>query len=74
MNQHLKEAFRKASLLPEADQIRFARFLLAELEANRRWQALFSRPESEDLLECMVDEVLSDHRAGLTSPLSPDKL
>ncbi|MXZ42919.1 MAG: hypothetical protein F4Z18_14450 [Caldilineaceae bacterium SB0666_bin_21] len=74
MNQQLKQAFQKASQLPEADQTRFARFLLAELEANRQWQELFSRPESEDLLERMADEALSDHRAGLTSPLGPEKL
>lgn len=74
MNQHLKQAFQKASQLPEAEQTRFARFLLAELEANRQWQALFSRPESEDLLERMADEAVSDHRAGLTSPLDPEKL
>lgn len=74
MNQHLKQAFLKASQLPEADQIKFARFLLTELEAYRQWQALFFRPESEDLLECMADEALSDHRTGLTSPLGPEKL
>lgn len=74
MNQHLKQAFQKASQLPEAEQTRFARFLLAELEANRQWQALFSRPESEDLLERLADEAVSDHRAGLTSPLDPEKL
>ncbi len=74
MNHHLKQAFQKASQLPEAEQTRFARFLLAELEANRQWQALFSRPESEDLLERLADEAVSDHRAGLTSPLDPEKL
>ena len=74
MNRHLKQAFLKASQLPEADQTRFARFLLAELEANRRWQALFSHPASEELLERMTEEALSDHRAGLTSSLSSEKL
>lgn len=74
MNQHLKQAFQKVSQLPEAEQTRFARFLLAELEANRQWQVLFSRPESEDLLERLADEAVSDHRAGLTSPLDPEKL
>ena len=74
MNQHLKQAFQKASQLPDAEQTRFARFLLAELEANRQWQALFSRPESEDLLERLTDEAVSDHRAGLTSPLGPEQL
>ena len=74
MNQHLKQAFQKASQLPEADQTRLARFLLAKLEANRQWQELFSRPESEDVLERMADEARSDHRAGLTSPLSVENL
>ncbi len=74
MNQLLQKAFLKASRLPEVDQTRFARFLLAELEANRQWETLFFRPESEDLLEYMADEALADHHAGLTSPLSPKKL
>ena len=74
MNQLLQEAFERASELPEEEQDRFARFLLAELESKRNWSELFARPESEDLLERLADEALSEHRAGRTRPLSPDEL
>ena len=74
MNQLLQEAFAKAAELPEAEQDRFARFLLAELESERQWAELFARPESEDLLERMADEALSEHHAGRTQPLNPEDL
>ena len=74
MNQLLQEAFEKAAELPQAEQDRFARFLLAELESEGRWAELFARPESEDLLERLADEAVAEHRAGRTRPLSLDEL
>lgn len=74
MNQLLQEAFEKAAKLPEAEQDRFARFLLAELESEGQWAELFARPESEDLLECLADEALAEHRAGRTKPLNVEDL
>lgn len=74
MNQLLQQAFERASELPEEEQDRFARFLLAELESERQWTELFSRPESEELLEGLADAVLLEHRAGRTQPLSLDDL
>lgn len=74
MNQLLQEAFERAAELPQADQDRFARFLLAELESERQWTALFALPESEDLLERLADEALSEHRAGRTLPLDLEEL
>ena len=68
MNQLLQQAFEKASELPEGEQDRFARFLLAELESEGQWAELFASPESEDLLERLADEALSEHRAGRTRP------
>ena len=53
---------------------RFARFLLAELESEREWAELFARPESEDLLEHLAGEALSEHRAGRTRPLTVEDL
>ena len=70
MNQFLQKAFKRAAELPEAEQDRFARFLLAELESERQWAELFARPESEDLLESLSDDALSEHRAGKTRPLA----
>ena len=74
MNQLLQEAFEKAAELPQAEQDKFARFLLAELESEGQWAELFARPESEDLLERLADEAVSEHRAGRTRPLSGDEL
>ncbi len=68
MTELLQQAFDRASELPREEQDRVARFLLSEMESERRWAELFSRPESEDLLERMADEALAEHRAGLTQP------
>ena len=74
MNRLLQQAFDKAAELPQAEQDRFARFLLAELESEGQWAELFALPESEDLLERLADEAVLEHRAGRTRPLSLDEL
>ena len=74
MTRLLQQAFDKASELPQEEQDKFARFLLAELESERQWAELFSRPDSEDLLEQLADDALAAHRAGLTRPLDPEEL
>ena len=73
MTRLLEEAFERASELPREEQDKFARFLLAELGAERRWAELFSRPESEEVLERLADEALSEHRAGRTRPLKVEE-
>ena len=70
MTQLLDQAFAKAAALPQEKQDKFARFLLAEQESEERWAELFSRPESEELLERLANEALSAHRAGMTQPLN----
>ena len=74
MTQLLQKAFERAAKLPQDEQDKFARFLLAELESERRWATLFSRPESEDLLERLADEALTAHRSGRTQPFNREKL
>jgi macrodomain Ter protein organizer (MatP/YcbG family) len=69
LNQLLKEAFEKAAQLPEDEQEKFARFLLAELESEWKWDELFAHPDSDDLLTRLADEALADHRAGKTTAL-----
>ena len=61
MTKLLRQAFDRASELPETEQDKFARFLLAELESERQWAELFSSPKSEDLLERLADEALAAH-------------
>ena len=66
MTDLLQQAFERASQLPEVEQDKFARFLLAELESDQQWTQLFARPESKVLLEQLANEALSEHRAGQT--------
>ena len=74
MNQLLQDAFNRAADLPPEEQDRFARFLLAELEADQQWGQLFDRPESDELLSRLATETLADHQAGATTPLDPADL
>ena len=74
MTQLLQKAFERAATLPQEEQDTFARFLLSELESEQRWAALFSRPESEDLLEQLADEALTAHRSGRTQPFNIEEL
>ena len=77
MNKLLKEAFEKAAELPDEDQGRVAEFLIYEVnrvkegapDGDARWDELFARPESQELLERMADKALADHQAGLSKPL-----
>ncbi len=62
MTELLQQAFEQAAKLPQMQQDTFARFLLAELESERRWDDLLNRPESEDLLKQLADEALAAHR------------
>ena len=59
MIQMLQEAFDRAADLPPEEQERFARFMLAELDADREWSRLFDLPESDDLLDRLAGEALS---------------
>lgn len=74
MTELLQRAFDRASELPQEQQDTFARFILAELDSEQRWQELFDRPESEDMLERMADEALTAHRAGQTKLLDLQEL
>ena len=74
MNQLLKEAFDRAAGLPTEEQDRFAKFLLAELDADQEWDRLLALPESDELLDHLADQALSEHRAGRTTSLNPADL
>lgn len=73
MGELLERAIDEAHKLPEAEQETIGAWLLAEIESERRWDELFSRPPSS-ALERMAEEALADHRAGRTSPLEPEHL
>jgi hypothetical protein len=72
MTRLLEEAFARVSELPADAQDELARWLLSELESERRWTELFA--ESGDALARLAEEALAEHRRGETQPLDPEKL
>jgi len=72
MGRLLDEVIAEASKLRETERESFAKWALAELESERRWDELFA--ESQDMLATMAEEALGEHRAGRTLPLNPDEL
>ena len=72
MSNLLQRAFKEASKLPEGEQDALGRILLEELASERRWEELFAG--SHDLLAELADQALTEHRAGRTEKLDPEKL
>ena len=72
MTALLEKAFEEATKLPEPEQDALARWIIAELESELRWQQLFA--DSQDLLAELAEEALVEHQAGQTQPLDPDTL
>jgi hypothetical protein len=72
MAKLLEKAITEARKLPESDQEAIGAWLLAEIESEKRWDELFSRPSA--IIDRMADEALREHEAGLTQPLDPDEL
>ena len=74
MSQLMEQAFLKARQLPEADQEAIASIILQEIESERRWDELFARPESADLLARMADQALAEVQAGRARKLDINEL
>ncbi len=62
MSRLLEQAIEEAHKLPEQEQEAIGAWLLAEIESERRWDDLFSRPSAA--IERMAAEALEEHRAG----------
>lgn len=62
MTQLLEKAFKEASKLPVVDQNALAKWVLEELEAEKKWELMFA--ESEDVLDKLADEALAVYRLG----------
>lgn len=71
MSKALERAFREASKLPKPEQDALAEAIQAEIAAEEDWERSFA--ESRDVLEQLVDEAISEHRAGRPQPLDPRK-
>jgi hypothetical protein len=64
MVARLKNAFDKASQLPDALQEQLAEQLIEEIDGETKWDATLQR--SQDVLDQMAAEALKAHRAGKT--------
>ncbi len=60
MTELLNKAFKEASKLPEIEQNAFAKWVLKELETEKKWENLFAN--SEDILDKLADEALRDDK------------
>ena len=67
MTQLLEKAFKEASRLPELTQNALARWLIDEIISERKWEKIFA--ESEDVLDKLANEAITEHRQGKTKPL-----
>jgi hypothetical protein len=74
MSQLMEQAIAKVRRLPEADQEAIAAIILQEIESEQRWDELFARPESADLLARMADEALAEVQAGRARKLDLNEL
>ena len=72
MTTRLEQAFAEASKLPLTEQNALADWLLAELEAERRWGQLFA--DSQDTLSELAAEARTEHQSGQAQELDPDKM
>lgn len=72
MTTLLENAFEEASRLPDIEQNALARWLLEEIESERKWDKFFA--ESEDELGRLALEALSEDDEGNTTSLDPGKL
>ncbi len=72
MTKLLEKAFKKASQLPDIEQNSFAKWVLEELEAEKKWDEIIA--DSEDLLDKLADEALDAHRQDRTQSLDINKL
>ncbi len=56
MTRLLEKAFKEASKLPVVEQNALAKWVLEELEAERKWEQIFA--ESEDVLDRLAYEAM----------------
>ena len=68
MTKLLEKASKQATRLPETEQNALARWVLDELEAERKWETVFAA--SEDVLDRLADEALDARSKGKTNPLN----
>lgn len=66
----LERAINEVKKLTDDQQDALAQLILENLD-EQRWDELFSRPESETLLEKLANEALAEYHAGKTQNIHP---
>ena len=74
MTHLMEQAIERASQLSEDEQNAIAAIILREIESDKRWDELFARPASADLLSRMADEAMSEVQSGRVQKLDLDDL
>ena len=72
MTQLLEKVFAEVVKLPDVEQNALAKWLLKELSSEKRWDKAFA--ESEEALEKLADEALTEYKKRKTHPLDPESL
>ena len=72
MTKLLEQAFKKASELTEVEQNVLAKWVLEELELEKKWDKTFA--ESEDALDKLANEALDEYKKGKIKPLNLKEL
>ncbi len=62
----------KVEIPPEAEQDAIAEIVLAEVEAQRKWEAAIAK--SPQKLGKLADKAWREHEAGQSRELDPEKL
>jgi hypothetical protein len=68
----LKQAFEKASQLPDDLQDQLAQEVLEDIAGERQWDTTLA--QSEELLEKLAEQALREFEAGRTRPQGFDEL
>ena len=71
MTKLLEKAFKKASLLSSVEQNALAKWMIEEIESEKKWDETFA--DSEDILDRLADEALDAHKKGKSRTLNIDK-
>lgn len=71
MTKALEKAFATVSRMSARDQNSYARWLMAELRSEARWNKAFRRSSSK--LAELADEALAEHRSGRTRRINTSR-
>jgi hypothetical protein len=72
MTQLMEQVLNEIAKLSDEEQDALALLILRELESERLWTRLFT--ESQDVLESMADEALTEYRQRKTIPLNDERI